>query len=278
MKALKRVAFYLVMALIVVYTLFPYYWAIVSSLKPTAELFATPVLYWPVHPTLENYRLVLSNGDFLLALVNSAVVCVATVGLALTIGSLAAYVLGRFTFKGRTPVMYIILAMTMFPQIAVLGGLYTMINALGLFNRLPALVLSYLLFTLPFTVWVLTNFFKGLPGELEEAAMMDGASPMQIFYIVFLPLVAPGLVTTGLLAFINCWNEFLFALSFMQTPDHYTVTRAMFGFTGVTGSSFEIPWGQMMAATVIVTIPLIALVLIFQRRIVAGLTGGAVKG
>lgn len=278
MKLLNRVAFYALLAFIFVYTLFPYYWAIVSSIKPNSELFVTPVMYWPAHPTLENYRLVLSNGDFLLALVNSALVCVAAVALALSIGSLAAYVLGRFAFKGRTPMLYVVLAMTMFPQIAVLGGLYTMINALGLFNRLPALVISYLLFTLPFTVWVLTNSFKGLPGELEEAAMMDGASPMQIFYIVFLPLVAPGMVTTGLLAFIQCWNEFLYALSFIQTPDRYTVTRAMFGFTGVTGSSFEIPWGQMMAATVLVTIPLIALVLIFQRKIIAGLTGGAVKG
>lgn len=278
MKTLNRILFYVVLSSIVLYTLFPYYWAIVSSIKPNGELFVTPVSYWPQHPTLENYRLVLTNSDFLLALLNSAIVCAVTVALALGIGSLAAYVLGRFNFKGRTPMMYVILAMTMFPQIAVLGGLYTMINALGLFNKLPALMISYLLFTLPFTVWVLTNFFKGLPGELEEAAMMDGASPMQIFYIVFLPLVAPGMVTTGLLAFIQCWNEFLYALSFIQTPDKYTVTRAMFSFTGVTGSSFEIPWGQMMAATVIVTIPLIALVLIFQRMIIAGLTGGAVKG
>ncbi|MDB5101785.1 MAG: binding-protein-dependent transport system inner rane component [Cyanobacteria bacterium RYN_339] len=275
---MKKFSFYVVMTLILLYTIFPYYWAIVSSIKPNSELFVTPVMYWPQHPTLENYRLVLTNPDFMMALLNSAVVCVATVTVALGIGSLAAYVLGRFAFRGRTPMLYVVLGMTMFPQIAVLGGLYTMINALGLFNKLPALVISYLLFTLPFTVWVLTNSFKGLPGELEEAAMIDGATAMQTFRIVFLPLVAPGMVTTGLLAFIQCWNEFLYALSFIQTPEKYTVTRAMFGFSGVTGSSFEIPWGQMMAATVLVTIPLIIMVLFFQKKIIAGLTGGAVKG
>lgn len=275
---LRRILFYAALAVLLVYILFPYYWALASSLKGSAEIFTTPVSYAPRRPTLENYRLVLSNPDFLVALFNSTAVCTATVVLSLLVGSLAAYSLGRFRFRGRTPVMYFILSMTMFPQIAVLGGLYAMINLFGLFNRLSALVFSYLLFTLPFTVWVLTSFFKGLPRELEEAALVDGAGPLQTYWKVLLPLVAPGLVTTGLLAFINCWNEFLFALSFTQTPDRYTVTRAIQNFSGITGSTFEIPWGQWMAATVVVTIPLIGLVLIFQNRIIAGLTGGAVKG
>lgn len=268
----------LLIGLLLAYTLFPYYWAIVSSLKSNEELFSVPVALWPHHPTLENYRLVLTNVGFLQALLNSALVCVTTVALALLIGSLAAYSLGRMAFQGRQAVLYLILSMTMFPQIAVLGGLYTMVNQLGLFNRLPSLIYSYLLFTLPFTVWVLTNSFRNLPQELEEAAVVDGATPMQTFWQVLVPLLAPAMVTTGLLAFIQCWNEFLFALSFVQTPDRYTVTRAIFSFSGVTGSSFEIPWGQMMAATVLVTLPLIGLVLVLQNRIVAGLTGGAVKG
>lgn len=275
---LNRAAFYALLAVIGIFTLFPYYWAFVSSLKGNGELFQTPVTYWPQAPTFENYRLVLSNQDFLLALVNSAYVCGATVLLSLVLGSLAAYVLGRINFRGRTAMLYVILSMTMFPQIAVLGGLYTMVTRLGLYNRLEALVITYLLFTLPFTVWVLTNFFKSLPAELEEAAVVDGATPMQTFWIVLLPLAAPGIVTTGLLAFISAWNEFLYALSFTQTPDKYTVTRAIFSFHGTSGSAFEIPWGQMMAATVLVTVPLILLVLVFQRKIVAGLTGGAVKG
>lgn len=275
---MRRLGFYLLLAVIAVYTLFPYYWALVSSLKPESELFSTPLTFWPQEPTLINYRMVLSDRGFLTALLNSAIVCVTTVTLSLAIGALAGYVLGRLRFRGRDAMLYLVLSMTMFPQIAVLGGLFAMMNFLGLFNRLPALVVSYLLFTLPFTIWVLTSFFRGLPRELEEAAEVDGATPLQTFRLVLLPLVAPGFVTTGLLAFISCWNEFLYALSFMQTPDRYTVTRVIGSFTGTTGSSFDIAWGQMMAATIVVTVPLILLVLFFQNRIIAGLTGGAVKG
>lgn len=275
---MRRLGFYALLAVIAVYTLFPYYWALVSSLKPESELFSTPLTFWPQEPTLINYRLVLSDPGFLTALMNSAIVCVTTVTLSLAIGALAGYALGRLRFRGRDAMLYLVLSMTMFPQIAVLGGLFAMMNFLGMFNRLPALVVSYLLFTLPFTIWVLTSFFRGLPRELEEAAEVDGATPLQTFRLVLLPLVAPGFVTTGLLAFISCWNEFLYALSFMQTPDRYTVTRVIGSFTGTTGSSFDIAWGQMMAATIVVTVPLILLVLFFQNRIIAGLTGGAVKG
>jgi trehalose/maltose transport system permease protein len=275
---LARAPFYLLVLLILLYTLAPFYWAVRSSLVPQSELFATPVAYWPAHPTLANYRLVLGSDQFRQALLNSTVVATSVTLIALALGTLAAYALGRFTFRGRTPLLYLILSMTMFPQIAVLGALYDMVNRFHLYNTLPALVLTYLIFTLPFTVWVLTNFFKALPGELEEAAYVDGATPFQVFYRVLLPLALPGLVTTGLLAAIAAWNEFLFALSFTQTPDKRTVPLAIFYFTGVTGSGFEVPWGQMMAATVIVTVPIVALVLAFQRRILAGLTAGAVKG
>jgi trehalose/maltose transport system permease protein len=153
-----------------------------------------------------------------------------------------------------------------------------MINRFGLFNSLGALIFSYMIFTLPFTVWVLTSFMRGLPRDLEEAAYVDGATPFQVFWRVMLPLVAPGLVTAGLLAFIAAWNEFLYALSFTQTPDKHTVPVAIVSFTGKSGSTFQIPWGQIMAATVLVTVPLIVLTLVLQRRILAGLTAGAVKG
>jgi len=278
LRLLARTGFYLLVAGILVYLLFPFYWALVSSLKPDGELFVTPVRYWPSALTLENYRLVIADGQFQTAFLNSILVSVGSVGLSLLVGAIAAYALGRIRFRGRNALQYVVLTMTMFPQIAVLGGLYTMINQFGLFNRLPALVFSYLLFTLPFTVWVLMHFFRTLPGELEEAAYMDGATPFRTFWQIMLPLSTPGLVTTGLLAFIQSWNEFLFALSLMQTPEHFTVTRAIFSFQGITSSSFEFPWGQVMAATILVTLPLIVLALIFQRRILAGLTAGAVKG
>ncbi len=277
-QTILRVLFYAIVVLILLYALIPFYWAVRSSLTPSADLFRTPVQYIPTHPTLENYRGVLSTSLFRQALLNSTIVSISVTLLALIIGSFASYAMGRFRFKGRTPVLYLILSMTMFPQIAVLGSLFQLVNTLRLFNQLPALIVTYMLFTLPFTVWTLTNFFRGMPGELEEAAYVDGATPFQTFYKVLLPLAGPGLVTTGLLAFISAWNEFLFALSFTQTPDKRTVNLAIFYFSGSSGNSFEIPWGQIMAATVIVTVPIVALVLIFQRRIIDGLTAGAVKG
>ncbi len=275
---LRRIPFYLLVLVIAVYLMFPFYWAFRSSITPDADLFATPVQYFPNNPTLENYRSVLSDDNFIRALINSAVVAASVTVLALLVGAFASYAIGRFAFRGRTPVLYIILAMTMFPQIAVLGSLYTVITEIGLYNSLWSLILTYMIFTLPFTVWVLTTFFQQMPKELEEAAYVDGATPFQVFYKVLLPLAAPGLVTTGLLAFIAAWNEFLFALSFLQTPDNFTVTLAIFRFEPQSAGGFEIAWGQIMAATIIITLPLIILTLIFQRRILAGLTAGAVKG
>ena len=165
------------------------------------------------------------------ALLNSTIVAGAVTLIALALGSLAGYALGRFRFRGRSAVLYVMLSMTIFPQIAILGALYTMINRFELYDSLRALVLSYMILVLPFTVWVLTSFMRALPRDLEEAAYVDGASPLQTFYCVMLPLVAPGLVTAGLLAFIAAWNEFLFALSFTQTPERYTVPVAITSFT-----------------------------------------------
>ena len=274
----KRTPFYLLIAAIFVFALFPFYWALRSAFTPNSDLFATPVQYFPLDPTLSHFRNVLSSGNFQDALLNSTIVAASVTLLALAIGSLSAYALGRFDFRGRQATLYLMLSMTIFPQIAILGALYTQINRLELYNRLGALIFSYMIFTLPFTIWVLTSFMRALPKDLEEAAYIDGASPLQVFYKVMLPLIAPALVTTGLLAFIAAWNEFLYALSFTATPDKRTVPVAITQFTGETGSAFQVPWGQIMAATIIVTLPLIVATLVLQRRILAGLTAGAVKG
>ena len=275
-RFVTKLPFWALIAAIFVYALFPFYWAVRSAFTPESELFKTPVDYWPKHPTLSNFRDALSTSVFQHALINSTIVAGSVTLLALAIGSLAAYALGRFHFRGRAAVMYLMLSMTIFPQIAILGALYTLITDFHFYDRLAALIFSYMIFTLPFTVWVLTSFMRGLPGDLEEAAYVDGATPLQVFYKVLLPLIAPALVTTGLLAFIAAWNEYLYALSFIQTQTKYTVPLAITGFQGK--SSFQQPWGQIMAATVIVTLPLIAATLILQRRILAGLTAGAVKG
>lgn len=274
MKALKQVSFWLLIAVIILYSVFPFYWAIVSSLKSSAALFT--VEFWPKEPTLQNYKDVFVQQPFGRNILNSLIVAGSTVALCLLLSVTASYALGRIQFRGRGLLLLVILSVSMFPQVAVLSGMFELISWLGLYNNLGGLVLSYMLFTLPFTVWVLTTFMRELPKELEEAAIVDGATPWVIITRVFLPLLGPVMVTTGLLAFIAAWNEFLFALSFTLTNDMRTVPVAISLMSGA--SAHELPWGSLMAASVIVTVPLIALVMLFQKRIVSGLTAGAVKG
>ena len=275
-RLLKPVLFYLLVLLVFLYLVFPFYWAVVSSLKSPQELFATPVTYWPTRLRWQNYVDVFTMQPFGRNLLNSTVVAGLTTLFALLFGSFAGYAIGRFRFPGKRPIYYAILAVSMFPQISVLGGMYVLIKSLGLYNTWWALIFSYMIFTLPFTVWVLTSFVREIPIELEEAAYVDGATPVQVLFLVLLPLMAPGLVTAGLLAFIGAWNEFLFALTFTVDDRARTVPVAIAFFSGA--SQYELPWAQIMAASVIVTVPLILLVLIFQQRIIAGLTAGAVKG
>ncbi|ADW20790.1 MULTISPECIES: carbohydrate ABC transporter permease [Thermus] len=272
----NRLLFYLLVAFVVVYSVFPFYWAVISSFKPSDALFASNPSFLPLPFTLDHYRNVFLQANFGRNLLNSVVVAGGATLLSLVLGVLAAYALGRLPFPPRNAVLYLVLAMTMFPQISVLGGLFMLLRQAGLFNTHLGLILSYLLFTLPFTVWVLVGYFKGLPRELEEAAYVDGATPLQTLVRIMLPLTGPGLVTTGLLAFIAAWNEYLFALTFTVGDKVKTVPPAIASFGGAT--PFEIPWGSIMAASVVVTVPLVVLVLIFQQRIVAGLTAGAVKG
>lgn len=271
-----RVIFWLAIAVILFYVLFPFYWVISSSFKTEGEFFSRVTLI-PDDPTLLNYTSVFGNQQFLRGLLNSVVVSSVSVTLALVVGSFAAYALGRMIFPGRRVLLYLILTMTMFPQISILAGLFQVINQIGAFGSLMSLILSYPLLTLPFTVWVLTSFFQGLPPELEQAALVDGASPFQVFYMILLPLTAPALVTAGLLAFVATWNEYLYALTFTTVaPATRTVTVAIALFSG--RSEFQEPIMEIMAASVIVTVPLLVLVLVFQQRITAGLTAGALKG
>jgi trehalose/maltose transport system permease protein len=273
-RLLGRIGFYLLLAVIIFYTVFPFYWAVVSSLESGSALFQ--VDFWPPAPAWDNYVAVFREQPFGRNILNSIFVAVSTVLLSLVLAVLAAYALGRIQFRGRLPLLFTVLGVSMFPQIAVLSGMFELVRALGLYNNLLSLTLSYMIFTLPFTVWVLTTFMRELPKELEEAAIVDGARPYAVVTKVFLPLMGPALVTTGLLAFIAAWNEFLFALTFTLSSEMRTVPVAIALISGA--SAHELPWGNIMAASVVVTVPLIVLVLIFQRRIVSGLTAGAVKG
>ena len=280
---ISRILLWVLIVVMAVWMLFPFYWALNSSFKTEGQLAMTPATFVPRSPvtgeidfSMKNYQAVLTNQSFLRAILNSAIVAISVTVIALAIGAFAGFALGKLRYNGKNTTLYIILAMTMFPQIAVLSGLYTVITTLGI-PALPSLILTYLLFSLPFTAWVLTAFFKELPTEIFQSAQVDGASPFQTFYMIMLPLTAPALVTTGLLAFIGAWNEYLFALTFTSVqPDARTLPVIIANFPA--SASRQIPFGEIMAAGIISSIPLFILVFVFQRRIVAGLTAGAVKG
>ena len=274
MALLTRVGFWFLVSAIALFALFPFYYAVLSSLRSGAELFT--VAYFPERFDVSNYIAVFQRQPFGRNILNSILVAGIVVTLSLTLGVMAAYAFSRVAFRGRSILLMTILGVSMFPQVAVLSGMFELIRSFGLYNTLPGLIVSNLMLTLPFTVWVLTSFMRELPKEIEEAAIVDGATPGTIIRRVFLPLMAPAAVTTGLLTFIISWNEFLFALTFTLTNERRTVPPAIALMTG--SSAYELPWGTIMAASVIVTLPIIMLVLVCQRRIVAGLTAGGVKG
>lgn len=261
------------LALVVGLSAFPFYWAVVASLTPETALFREPSL-WPKRIILDHYRALFDERAFWIPIRNSLVVAGSTTILCVVIGALAAYALARLTFRGKTAILSFILAVTMFPQISIVSPLYMLLRSLRLINTYPGLVLPYLTFAMPLAVWLLVGFFRQLPRDLEEAALVDGASRWQSFTRVILPLAVPGLATTAILTFIYCWNEFLFALSFTLGPERQTVPVAIALFRG----RYQVPWGQVLAAAVVATLPVAVMVLVSQRRIVQGLTAGAVKG
>ena len=252
---------------------FPLYWALVASLTPEAALFSEPSL-WPRNPMLGHYRALFATRDFWTPMRNSLVVAGATTLFCVTVGALAAYALARLEFRGKALILGFILAVSMFPQISIVSPLYLLLREMRLINTYPGLIMPYMTFAMPLTVWLLVGYFRQLPKDLEEAALVDGASRLKAFTTIIIPLAMPGLATTAILAFIYCWNEFLFALSFTLGPERQTVPVAIALFRG----EYQVPWGEILAASVLATAPVAAMVLLFQRRIVQGLTSGAVKG
>jgi multiple sugar transport system permease protein len=259
---------------IVLFCLAPFYWLINVSLKTGPDLSGADLV--PPHPTLENYKSIFQNDDFVHALGNSAIVSLTTTFLALVVGSFAAYALARLRFPAKFLLLGLILAITTFPPIAIATPIFKLWTDLGFFNTLYGLIIPYLTFALPLAIYILVSFFKEIPKDLEEAALVDGATRFTAFRKIVIPLAAPGLATAGILTFIAAWNEFLFAVTLTSTPAARTVPAAIAFFTGST--EFEEPLGTIAAASVVISIPLIFLVLFFQKRIVAGLTAGAVKG
>jgi ABC-type glycerol-3-phosphate transport system permease component len=261
------------LVLLVLASAFPFYWAIVSSFTPEARLFQRPSLV-PTTLVLDHYRALFTERDFWVPIRNSLVVAGTTTIFCVTVGGLCAYALARLRFRGKTALLGLILAVSVFPQISVVSPLYLLLRSLRLINTYPGLILPYLTFAMPLTVWLLVGFFRQLPAELEEAAMVDGASRLRALREVILPVALPGLAATAILTFVYSWNEFLFALSFTLGPERQTVPVAIALFRG----QYQVPWGQILAAAIVATAPVALLVLLFQRRIVQGLTAGAVKG
>ena len=259
--------------LIVGIVLFPLYWAVVASLTPEGYLLTSPPLI-PRELVLDHYRALFDSRDFWTPVRNSLIVAGATTVLAVVLGAACAYALARLRFRGKAPALAFVLAVSMFPQISIVSPLYLVLRELGLLNTYPGLVLPYLTFAMPLTIWLLVGFFRQLPPEVEEAALVDGAGRLRTLWEIVLPLARPGLATTAILTFLYSWNEFLFALSFTLGPERHTVPVAI---TLVRGQ-YQVPWGQILAAAVVATVPVAAIVLVAQRRIVSALTSGAVKG
>jgi len=259
---------------IVVFCLLPFYWLVNISLKTGADLSTGDI--FPPNPSLQNYKSIFQNSNFTRALGNSAIVALTTTFIGVIVGSFAAYALARLKMRGKFLILGIVLSITTFPQIAIAAPLFKLWTDIGLYNTLIGLIIPYLTFALPLSIYILVSFFREIPRDLEEAALVDGATNFEAFRKVVVPLAAPGLATTAILTFIAAWNEFLLATTLTSSVTARTVPVAISQFTG--SSQFEVPLGTQSAASVVISIPLIVLVLLFQKRIVAGLTAGAVKG
>jgi multiple sugar transport system permease protein len=262
--------------LILVWCLLPVAWIVSLSFKSAGETGVGSPQFLPKDPTLQNYRDILDNPDFKDALINSFGIAMISTVLAVIFATLAAYAIARLDFKGKRIVLSLALAIAMFPVVSLVGPLFDMWRTFGLFNTWPGLIIPYMSFTLPLAIWTLSAFFREIPWELEQAAQVDGATSWQAFRKVIVPLAAPGVFTSAILVFIFAWQEFLLAISLTSTDNARTVPAALAFFTGE--SQFTQPTGSIAAAAVVVTVPIVIMVLIFQRRIVAGLTAGAVKG
>jgi multiple sugar transport system permease protein len=268
---MKRLGLWFAVIAAVTFCVGPFLWQALTSLRPEDELTRIAL---PRALSFTSFVGAFHGRNFERVILNSAVVSITTTVFCLAVGASAAFALAKLEFRGRRLLLAVALMVSMFPPIATVSPLYLMIRAIGLRDELGGLILPYTTFALPLTLWILTGFFRDIPDELYRAAMIDGCSPFQAFRKVLLPLAAPGLATTAILVFIFAWNEFLYALTFTSSPDKRTIPVAISLFAG----EHKEPWGEIAAASVIATLPLIVVTLLFQRKIVAGLTAGAVKG
>jgi multiple sugar transport system permease protein len=261
---------------IVLYSLFPLLWMLSLSMKPPSDIVSGQPQFLPTASTFDNFTEVFSQSLFTRALINSIGIALIATLFAVIVAMFAAYAIARLDFRGKRLLLSLALGIAMFPQAALVGPLFNMWRNIGIYDTWIGLIIPYLTFALPLSIWTMSAFFRQIPWEMEQAAQVDGATAWQAFRKVIVPLAAPGVFTTAILTFFFCWNDFLFAISLTSTDAARTVPAALAFFQGA--SQFESAVPYIMAASVVVTIPVVVLVLLFQRRIVAGLTSGAVKG
>ncbi len=275
-RSLRRVGFILVNVLLVVSALFPFYWILTTSVKTTNELNAGTTGIFPAHVTYEAYRQIFGESglNFARPVLNSVIVALSTTVLTVILATLASYALARLHIPGRAAILAFVLLIGFFPILSTVGPLFLVYRHVRLLNSYPGLVFAYLIYTLPLAIWLLTNFFRQIPKELDEAAMVDGASRLQALRRIIVPVAVPGIVTAGIISFILAWNDFIFALSFENDPHYYTAPVAI---VNLGQSQFQTFYNQIDAAVVVVTLPVALVVLLAQRRIISGLTAGAIK-
>ncbi|WP_308491713.1 carbohydrate ABC transporter permease [Microbacterium terrisoli] len=261
-------------ALVAVFVLAPIYWMVATSFKTAANASAQPPQLFPDPVSVENYGIAFVDHGFGQYILNSLVVSVAATVLVLVLGTLAGYALGRAKMRGTFTILVILLVLSVFPVIALIAPLYLMMRTIGWLNSYQALIIPYTALNLPFAIWILRNYFIGVPKEMEETARIDGASPLRTVWSVVLPMALPGVFTAGIFAFTACWTEFLMALSFNSANEFRTIPVgiALFGNAHIT------PFGAIFAASTVAVIPIAILVLVFKRSVVSGLTSGAIKG
>ncbi|WP_246145473.1 carbohydrate ABC transporter permease [Bacillus rubiinfantis] len=273
MKMIRSGVFYLFVLLFLFFIMLPFIWQFLTSIKPLSEISSIPAKWLPSKINIQFYFNVFEKHPFARYLLNSFVVAFITTILSILIGASASYALARLRFKGKKILLMAILSISMFPTISTVSPLFLILKNLGLLNTYAGLIIPYITFALPLSIWLLTNFFSQLPKGIEEAAIIDGCSRFQIFFKIMLPLIKPATFSVALLVFINSWNEYIYGLTFMTDDNMRTVPVGIALFP----SNYELPWGDMAAASIVVTVPLIVLVLIFQKKIIAGLTTGGVK-
>ncbi len=273
-RIIGKIILYVFILLFLILILLPFIWQFLTSIKQMDEISAIPAQWFPKKINLQFYINVFTKHSFGHYLLNSAVVASVATLLSIMVGASAAYALSRLRFRFKKPLLLLIIGISMFPTIATLSPLYMFLKTTRLLNNYAGLILTYMTFSLPMGIWLMSNFFGQLPKGFEEAAAIDGCSPMRTFFSIMLPLIKPATFSVGLLVFINCWNEYLYALTFMTKDSMRTVPVGIALFA----TNYQLPWGDMAAASIVATVPLIALVLIFQKKIVAGLTTGGIKG